>query len=233
MHSKETFEVNFFFYLFISVLVLSVFVVAVMPVLAINQLMWTTFPALSLTHLLFRALGFALSINIFFFTIPLMIAIGQRVLRVFGFSIRPGTFSIRSRRGMSWLLYNSFLESSLRLPYILNIPQVNKWLLKLLGAKVGKKTTISGKFLDPSLFEIGNNTLTSNVVVSAHLQQEGKVTVAPVKIGSNCLIGYGTLILPGAVIDDDVVIGANSLVPMNKHVTKGVWTGAPVKRIRN
>jgi acetyltransferase-like isoleucine patch superfamily enzyme len=54
----------------------------------------------------------------------------------------------------------------------------------------------------------------------------------PIKIGSNVFIGYGAIILPGTVIEDNCVIGAGSVVrgvvPQNS-----VAAGVPARRIRS
>ncbi|MGY6771485.1 gamma carbonic anhydrase family protein [Gallibacterium sp. ZY190522] len=43
----------------------------------------------------------------------------------------------------------------------------------------------------------------------------------------------GSIILDDAVIEDDVIIGAGSLVPPRKHLTSGyLYLGSPVKMIR-
>jgi acetyltransferase-like isoleucine patch superfamily enzyme len=36
--------------------------------------------------------------------------------------------------------------------------------------------------------------------------------IRAIEIGSNVFIGYGTIILPGSIVGDDVVIGAGSVV---------------------
>ena len=53
------------------------------------------------------------------------------------------------------------------------------------------------------------------------------------KIGSHCLIGMSATVLDGAVIDDHVMVGAGSLVPMGKHLESGyLYLGSPVKQVR-
>lgn len=43
----------------------------------------------------------------------------------------------------------------------------------------------------------------------------------------------GSIILDDAVIEDDVIIGAGSLVPPRKHLASGyLYLGSPVKAIR-
>jgi carbonic anhydrase/acetyltransferase-like protein (isoleucine patch superfamily) len=53
------------------------------------------------------------------------------------------------------------------------------------------------------------------------------------KIGNECLIGMGTIILDDAVIHDHVMIGAGSLVPPGKILESGMlYVGRPVKAVR-
>lgn len=52
-------------------------------------------------------------------------------------------------------------------------------------------------------------------------------------IGNNCLIGMSSTILDGAVIEDNVMVGAGSLVPMGKRLESGyLYVGSPVKQVR-
>lgn len=52
-------------------------------------------------------------------------------------------------------------------------------------------------------------------------------------IGNRVLIGIGTSILDGAIVEDDVVIGAGSLVPPGKRLESGfMYMGSPVKQMR-
>lgn len=52
-------------------------------------------------------------------------------------------------------------------------------------------------------------------------------------IGNRVLIGMGVIVLDGAVIEDEVMIGAGSLVPPGKHLASGyVYMGSPVRQVR-
>ena len=52
-------------------------------------------------------------------------------------------------------------------------------------------------------------------------------------LGNRILVGMGAIIMDGAIIEDDVFIGAGSLVPPNKVLTSGyLYVGNPVKQIR-
>jgi maltose O-acetyltransferase len=79
---------------------------------------------------------------------------------------------------------------------------------------------VPGSQLDarfPWAIEIGSHTIIAgNVQVLAHDAAIKRITgyteVRPVKIGRRCYIGAGSIILPGAVIGDDSVIGAGAIV---------------------
>ena len=53
------------------------------------------------------------------------------------------------------------------------------------------------------------------------------------KLGNRILVGMGAIIMDGAVIVDDVFIGAGALVPPHKTLTSGyLYVGNPVKQVR-
>lgn len=52
-------------------------------------------------------------------------------------------------------------------------------------------------------------------------------------LGSRILVGMGAIIMDGAVVKDDVFIGAGALVPPNKTLESGyLYVGNPVKQVR-
>lgn len=52
-------------------------------------------------------------------------------------------------------------------------------------------------------------------------------------LGNRILVGIGSTLLDGVVVEDDVVIGAGSLVPPGKRLESGyLYTGAPCKQVR-
>lgn len=53
------------------------------------------------------------------------------------------------------------------------------------------------------------------------------------RIGNRVLVGMGSILLDGAIVEDDVMIGAGSLVPPGKRLVSGfLYLGSPVKQIR-
>ncbi len=52
-------------------------------------------------------------------------------------------------------------------------------------------------------------------------------------LGSRILVGMGAMVMDGAVVEDDVIIGAGSLVPPGKTLKSGhLYVGRPVKEVR-
>jgi carbonic anhydrase/acetyltransferase-like protein (isoleucine patch superfamily) len=52
-------------------------------------------------------------------------------------------------------------------------------------------------------------------------------------IGNRVLVGIGSTILDGAIVEDEVVIGAGTLVPPGKRLASGfMYMGSPCKQIR-
>ncbi|WP_168389659.1 gamma carbonic anhydrase family protein [Acinetobacter indicus] len=59
------------------------------------------------------------------------------------------------------------------------------------------------------------------------------VTLHGCTIGNRVLVGINTIILDDVIVEDDVMIGAGSLVPPNKVLESGyLYMGSPVKKVR-
>lgn len=60
-----------------------------------------------------------------------------------------------------------------------------------------------------------------------------KVMLHGCTVGSRILIGMGCIVMDGAVIEDDVIVGAGSLVPPGKRLVSGfLYVGSPAKQVR-
>ncbi|AXF78110.1 gamma carbonic anhydrase family protein [Erwinia tracheiphila] len=53
------------------------------------------------------------------------------------------------------------------------------------------------------------------------------------KVGSRVLIGMGSILLDGVTVENDVMIGAGTLVPSGKHLVSGyLYIGSPARQSR-
>lgn len=74
----------------------------------------------------------------------------------------------------------------------------------------------------------GNPLIVGEDVTVGH-----KVMLHGCTIGNRVLVGMGSILLDGVVVEDDVMIGAGSLVPQHKRLASGyLYLGSPVKQIR-
>jgi len=70
-------------------------------------------------------------------------------------------------------------------------------------------------------------TIGEDVTIGHHCMLHGCT------VGSRILIGMGAIIMDGASVQDDVFIGAGTLVPPNKVLVSGyLYVGNPAKQIR-
>ncbi|MGY0148098.1 gamma carbonic anhydrase family protein [Edwardsiella tarda] len=75
---------------------------------------------------------------------------------------------------------------------------------------------------------LGHPTLIGHEVTVGH-----KAMLHGCTIGNRVLVGIGAIVLDGAQIEDEVILGAGSLVPPGKCLTSGyLYFGNPVRQVR-
>ncbi|CAI9096365.1 OLC1v1032491C1 [Oldenlandia corymbosa var. corymbosa] len=106
--------------------------------------------------------------------------------------------------------------------------------LRCLGAKIGHSCSIRAinPVLDPELITIGNGVHLGDFsrIVPGYYNQDG-YTRGECEIQDNSVLGSQSLILPGSIIEKDVILGAISIAPMSAVLRSGgVYVGsqAPV-----
>ena len=110
----------------------------------------------------------------------------------------------------------------------------------LLGVRFGKNCNFINLTYgsEPYLITIGDNVTLSNVSFITH---DGSCRlfrdkypnfdiVKPITIGSNVFIGYSAILMPGAKIADNTIVGAGSLI-LGETESNSVYAGIPAKRI--
>jgi hypothetical protein len=120
------------------------------------------------------------------------------------------------------------------LPRWIPVP-LTGWLYRCLGAKVGANSYFAGIVYDPHFVTIGTKVLGgAQSLIIPHIIENERLSHWPITIGNNVTIGAGSIILPGAQIEDDVMIGALAVIPKNAHLKRGdVWAGNPARFVRN
>ena len=78
-----------------------------------------------------------------------------------------------------------------------------------------------------------NNPTGNPLIIGEDVTVGHKCMLHGCTLGDRILVGMGAIIMDGAVIENDVFIGAGSLVPPNKTLLSGyLYMGNPVKQAR-
>ena len=104
---------------------------------------------------------------------------------------------------------------------------------------------------DVNSIRVGKRSnIQDHVMLHVSHKTDGKPEGSPLLIGEDCtighhatlhgctmgnrvLVGMGSIVLDDAVVEDDVMIGAGSLVPPRKRLKGGyLYVGSPVKQVR-
>jgi carbonic anhydrase/acetyltransferase-like protein (isoleucine patch superfamily) len=73
----------------------------------------------------------------------------------------------------------------------------------------------------------------SPLVIGDHVTIGHAVILHGCRIGNECLVGMGTIVMDDVVVEDRVMIGAGSLVPPGKTLKSGfLYVGRPVAKVR-
>ena len=107
--------------------------------------------------------------------------------------------------------------------------------MRLIGMKIGKHSLVGGVIKDPCMTEFGDNsTMGEYAIIYAHIHNYEKQTIIiqKVSIGNNCVVGAGSIIMPGVIMKDHSVVGAGALVPKNRVLEKNkIYVGNPAKEL--
>ncbi|KAL5055826.1 hypothetical protein RYX36_036508 [Vicia faba] len=124
----------------------------------------------------------------------------------------------------TWLQCRLNIACHLRCAKLLSGTEAFCVYLRLMGAKIGKYCSIRAinPVSNPELMSIGNGVHLgdfSKIITGFHSSNgynRGKIEVQ-----DNSVIGSQSLILPGAVIQKNVILGALSVAPMNSILQEG------------
>jgi carbonic anhydrase/acetyltransferase-like protein (isoleucine patch superfamily) len=72
------------------------------------------------------------------------------------------------------------------------------------------------------------------LVIGEEVTVGHRVTLHACTVGDRCLIGMGSTILDGALLEAEVFLAAGSLVPPGKRLAaRGLYRGSPARRVRD
>lgn len=182
-----------------------------------------------------RLLAFPAAYATLAVSFPLIVsAIGLVFVR----RITPGTYDIRKREAVRWIVGESLMlivhRSFLR-GYLDDLGPQRYLFYRLVGAKIDRTFFLGGeaRILDPWALEVGSNVIIGAFsVICGHSIEGHELTVKPVVVHDGATIGVRSVILPGVEIGADAIVGAGALVTKDTVIPGGeVWAGVPAKRI--
>ncbi len=152
--------------------------------------------------------------------------------------IRPGRFVLTGKRAIPWILVDRLVKITQRSPYrnlIIDNAFYRYLYFRGMGADI-KPTLLLGQRVvipEPYFLRVGHHVLIGDeAVLSAHKVEHNVVTLEPIEIGDNVLIGARALIMPGVKIGSNATIAAGAVLPRGTVVPEGeTWAGHPASKI--
>ena len=141
--------------------------------------------------------------------------------------------------GWDWAMWGIAMSSQDCAYFLVNKLFINQIFpavfYKLFGCKLGKRVGIYSRLWDVDLIEVGDDTYVgTGCIIGSHAISQGELYRKQIKIGKNCTIGAGTIMLPGVTIEDSVIVASNSVIPSDRILkANSIYAGSPVKRIKD
>lgn len=129
-----------------------------------------------------------------------------------------------------WLCHRIITASHLRFAKLLSGTEAFCIYLRLLGAEIGKHCSIRAinPVSDPELISIRTGVHLGDFsrIISGFYSTTG-LTRGKIEIQDNSVIGSQSIVLPGSTIQEDVILGALSVSPMNSILIRGgIYVGS-------
>ena len=160
------------------------------------------------------------------------------VIYIFKIRYEPGLYDYTydNKMAFRWIVVCALYTPIRKILEIFPLGGIKNTYYRMLGMKIGNNTLVGGVIKDPCLTEFGDNvTMGEYSIIYGHIHNYEKTTILMdrVKIGNNCVIGAGAIIMPGAVLEDDVKLGAGAVVTKSQILEKGkTYGGVPAKEIK-
>ncbi|KAA8528119.1 hypothetical protein F0562_035012 [Nyssa sinensis] len=130
----------------------------------------------------------------------------------------------------TWLRHRISIACHLRFAKLLSGTEAFCIYLRLLGTKVGKHCSIRAinPVSDPGLISFGDGVHLGDFsrIIAGFYSSSG-YRCGKVEVQDNSVVGSQSLVLPGSVVQKDVILGALSVAPMNSVLQRGgIYVGS-------
>jgi len=160
------------------------------------------------------------------------------IIHLFKIRYEPGLYdyTYNNKMAFRWIVVCALYTPIRKILEIFPLGGIKNTYYRMLGMKIGQNTLVGGVIKDPCLTEFGDNiTMGEYAIIYGHIHNYEKTTILMdrVKIGNSCVIGAGAIIMPGAVLEDDVRLAAGAVVTKSQILEKGkTYGGIPAKEIK-
>jgi acetyltransferase-like isoleucine patch superfamily enzyme len=166
------------------------------------------------------------------------VLISGAIIQLFNITYKEGTYeySVNNNMVFKWMLVYQLYTPIRKILDIVPMRHINIVYLRLLGLKIGENSLLGGVIRDPCLTEIGDNvTMGGYAILYCHIHNKAErtITFKKIKIGDNCIIGAGTIIMPGVIMENNSILAAGGVTTKNSLLQENkIYGGNPAKEIR-
>jgi non-ribosomal peptide synthetase-like protein len=163
---------------------------------------------------------------IYVLTACVVIAAGKRLVMP---TARPGLFPLRSFFGLRKWLADKLMMISLAVTNSLYATLYTLPWLRLLGAKVGRRSEVSTvSNIDPDLLTLGAESFVADLaVIGASRHHAGTIALGATEVGSRSFVGNAALLPGESRLPPGCLVGVQSVPPAGPVEPGTSWLGSP------
>ncbi|OWM69223.1 hypothetical protein CDL15_Pgr025410 [Punica granatum] len=192
---------------------------------------WVPYTLIAYTIMFLRPppdlLYFAISLSISYFAHGLILSQFTCILaRLLGRKENQSRSRLRQ-----WLSHRITVACHLRFAKLLSGTEAFCVYLRLFGARVGKHCSIRAinAVADPQVISLGAGVHLGDFskLIPGFYSSDGQYVRDKISVEDNSMVGSQSLLLPGSVVEKDVILGALSVAPMGSTLQQGgVYIGS-------
>lgn len=140
--------------------------------------------------------------------------------------------SSKDKDFLFYLLRRNLKSFVLRIFNYFPLPWAKILALKLFNIKIPYKTGVLDSFIDSDFIEIGNNIiLGEGSIIMSSMVLGDFLLIKKVILKDGCTIGAFSVIAPGTIVEEGVILGMGSFTKINQRLEKGfIHFGRPAKK---
>jgi len=140
--------------------------------------------------------------------------------------------SSKDKDFLFYLLRRNLKSFVLRIFNYFPLPWAKILALKLFNITIPYKTGVLDSFIDSDFIEIGNNTiLGEGSIIMSSMVLGDFLLIKKVILKDGCTIGAFSVIAPGTIVEEGVILGMGSFTKINQRLEKGfIHFGRPAKK---